>query len=65
LSDLGSCDEYVNNRTNIKNQIFGHYEKVNKQKDKWKAILKDMIGRINEKEYIFNFLSGDFIFETN
>ena len=23
-----------------------------------------MIGRINEKEYIFNTLNGDFIFET-
>jgi hypothetical protein len=30
LSDLDSNDEYINNRTNIKNQIFGHYEKVNK-----------------------------------
>ncbi len=26
--------------------------------------MKEMIGRVNDKEYIFNTLNGEFIFET-
>ena len=26
--------------------------------------MKEMIGRVNDKEYIFNSLNGEFVFET-
>lgn len=43
------------------NVIIAQYEKVTRQKKRWKCLFKNGMMRLNGKDYVFNSASGDFL----
>eukprot|EP00828_Plagiopyla_frontata_P023303 TRINITY_DN29918_c0_g1_i1.p1 TRINITY_DN29918_c0_g1~~TRINITY_DN29918_c0_g1_i1.p1 ORF type:complete len:317 (+),score=80.43 TRINITY_DN29918_c0_g1_i1:134-1084(+) len=56
-------DEQLQQELETNDLIIGHYEKVSHKHKKWTVILKDLIAKMNGKEYIFRQLNGNYEFD--
>lgn len=60
---MGSKDDIPDQeQLDTKNVIYGYYTKVNRSGSKWKVFLKNLIAKIEDKEFLFQDLQGEFQF---